>query len=57
MLWSKCKRLHELGNINSFYISNGTIKVEITEIRKLISINCTQEFIKYLPEFDLLPAS
>ena len=25
MLWSKCKRLHDLGKISNFYISIGTI--------------------------------
>ena len=31
MLWSKCKRLYEAGNIRYFYISCDTIKIKITE--------------------------
>ena len=57
MLWSKCKKLHELGNISNFYISNGTIKVKITENSSPVAITHTQNFTKYFPEVDLLPTS
>ena len=57
MLWSKCKRLHDLGKISNFYISSGTIKVKISENRNPISITHTQDFVKYFPEVDLLPTS
>ena len=57
MLWSKCKRLHDLGKISNFYISSGTVKVKIPEIRNPISITYTQDFVKYSPEDDLLPTS
>ena len=48
MLWSKCKRLHELGNIANFYISSSTIKVKITENSSLIAITHTR-FYKVFP--------
>ena len=57
ILWSKCKRLHDLGKISNFCISSGTIKVKISENRNLMSITHTQDFIKYFPEDDLLPTS
>ena len=57
MLWSKCKRLHDLGKISNFYISSCTIKVKISENRNPISITHTQEFVKYFPKADLLPTS
>ena len=57
MLWSKCKRLHDLGKIGNFYISSGTIKIKISENRKPISITHTQDLVKYFPEVDLLPNS
>ena len=31
LLWLKCKGLHNLGKINNFYISSGTIKTKISE--------------------------
>ena len=55
MLWSKCKRLHDLGKISYFYISSDTIKVKISENRNPISITYTQDFVKYFSEVDLLP--
>ena len=57
MLWSKCKRLHDLGKISNFYISSGTIKVKISENRNPISITHTQDFVKYFPKVDLLQTS
>ena len=57
MVWSKCKRLHELGNVTNFYISSGTIKAKITENSSPIAIIHTQDFTKYFTEVDLLPTS
>ena len=57
MLWSKCKRLHDLGKISNFYISSGTIKVKISENTKPLSITYTQDFVKYFHDVDLLPTS
>ena len=44
MLWSKCKRIHDLGKISNFHISSGTIKVKVSENRNPISITHTQDF-------------
>ena len=55
MLWSKCKRLHDLVKMRNFYISSCTIKVKIFENRKPISITHTQDFVKYFPQVYLLP--
>ena len=44
MVWSKYKRLHELSNITSFYISSGTIKIKITENSCPIAMTHTQDF-------------
>ena len=57
MVWSKCKRFHELGNVTNFYFSSGTIKVKITENGGPIAITHTQDFAKYFTEVDLLPTS
>ena len=57
MLWSKSKRLQELGNITNFYISSGTIKVKVTENSSPIATTHTEDFAKYFPEVDLLPTS
>ena len=57
MLWSKCKRLYEAGNIRYFYISCDTIKIKITENSSHIAITHTQNFTKYFPEVDSLPTA
>ena len=54
MMWSKCKRLHELGKISNSYISSGIIKVKITKNRDPIIYN-SYPILKYFPEVDLLP--
>ena len=48
MLWSKCKRLHDLGKISNFYISSGTIKVKISTNVNPISISYPR-FCKVFP--------
>ena len=48
MLWSKCKRLHDLGKISNFYISSGTIKVKISANMNPISISYAR-FCKLFP--------
>ena len=55
MLWSKCKRIHELGNNTNFYISSGTIKVKMTGNSSPIAITHVQDFTKYSSEAHLLP--
>ena len=57
VLWAKCKRLHQLQHIFTFYISNGSIKIKINENDKAIAITHTADFDKYFPGIDLSPPS
>ena len=57
MLWSKSKRLLDLGKINNFYVSSGKIKIRIQENSKPLSITHVEDFKKYFPGFDLRPSS
>ena len=57
MLWSKSKRLLDLGKINNFYVSSGKIKIRIQENSKPMSINHFEDFKKYFPDVDLTPSS
>ena len=56
MLWSKCKRLHELRNVTNCYISCDTIKVKIIG-NSLITITDMKDFTKHFPVVDLLASS
>ena len=52
MLWSKTKILYQKGKIDSFYVSNGNIKIRLQEnARPIISHN--HDFIKYFLGVDL----
>ena len=53
MLWSKSKRLLDLGKINNFYVSSGKIKIRIQENSKPLSITHVEDFKKYFPDVDL----
>ena len=53
MLRSKTKTLHQKGNIDSFYVSNGNIKIRLQENARPITISHTHDFIKYFPGVDL----
>ena len=55
ILWSKCKKLHSLDKIHTFYVSNGTFKIKISENGQPISITHTSDFDKYFPGVDLSP--
>ena len=57
MLWSKCKRLHELGNVTNFYVSCDTKKVKIIGNSSLIEITDIKDFTKYFPVVGLLASS
>ena len=52
MLWSKTKTLYQKGKIDSFYVSNGNIKIRIQENAPPITISHTHDFIKYFPGVD-----
>ena len=56
MLWSKSKELLTLGKINSFYISNTTIKIKISENSSPLSITHVDDFGKHFPDIDLSPS-
>ena len=53
MLWSKTKTLYQKGKIDSFYVSNGNIKIRLQENARPITISHTHDFIKCFPGVDL----
>ena len=57
MLWSKSKRLLDLGKINNFYVSSGKIKIRIQENSKPLAITHVKDFKKYFADVDLTPSS
>ena len=42
-----------MGKINRLMVSNGTVKVKISEISAPISITHADDFAKYFPDVDL----
>ena len=44
ILWLKAKRLQNIGSIDNFYISSGTIKIKVTENSSLIMITHLGDF-------------
>ena len=50
VLWSKSKVLLNMGKINRLMISNGTVKVKISEISAPISKIHADDFTKYFPD-------
>ena len=57
MLWSKSKRLLDLGKINNFFVSSGKIKIRLQENSKPLAITHVEDFKKYFPDVDLTPSS
>ena len=55
ILWSKSKKLHSLGKIFNFYISNSAIRIKINESSQPLSITHSSDFDKYFPGVDLSP--
>ena len=55
VLWSKSKKLHSLGKINSFFISGDTIKIKVSENSLSFSITHVDDCGKFFPDIDLLP--
>ena len=53
VLWSKSTVLLNVGKINRLKVSNGTVKVKISEISSPISITHADDFTKYFPDIDL----
>ena len=54
-MWTKSKKLHSLGKINSFFISGDTIKIKVIENCLPLSITHVDDFGKYFPDTDLSP--
>ena len=52
VLWSWSKKLHNIGRIYSWFVSGGTIKINIYEHDDFLSVTHTDDFIKYVPDFD-----
>ena len=50
MLWSKTKTLYQKGKIDSFYVSNGNVKIRLQESARRITISHTQNFINIFQE-------
>ena len=55
ILWSKAKRLQNIGLIDSFYISSGSIKIKVTENSSPITIMHLDDFKIHFPDIDLSP--
>ena len=55
LLWSKCKRLHAIKQIHSYYVSNGTLKIKLEENSRTISITHETDFDNHFPGIDLSP--
>ena len=53
VLWSKSKVLLNMGKISRLMVSNGTVKVKISEISAPISITHADDFTKYFPDIDI----
>ena len=54
-LWSKAKRLQNIGSIDNFYISGGTIKIKVTENSSPTTITHLDDFKIHFPYTDLSP--
>ena len=54
-LWSKAKRLQNIGSINNFYNFNGAIKIKVTENSSPITITHLDDFKIHFPDIDLSP--
>ena len=55
VLWSKIKSLHSMGNIFSYYVSNGIVKIKIQETSKPLPIMHISDLDKLFPDVDLNP--
>ena len=50
------KKLLTIGKIKSVYISNGTIRIKISENSSPLSITQDDDFGKHFPDIDLSPS-
>ena len=57
VLWSKSKKLQNLGKIYSFFIFDDKIKIKINENSPPLSVTHTDDFGNYFQNADLSPPS
>ena len=55
VLWSKNKKLHSLGKINSFFILGDTININVSENSLPLSTTQADDFRKKFPDIYLSP--
>ena len=55
ILWLKAKRLQNIGSIDNFYISSGTIKIKVPDNSSLIMIAHLGDFKIHFSDIDLSP--
>ena len=53
VLWSKSKKLHNLGKIHSFFVSGDTVKIIINESNAPLPVTHVDDFGNYYPDVDL----
>ena len=56
MSWSQIKKLLTLGKINSYYVSNGIVRIKISDNSSPLSITQVDDFGKHFPDIDLSPS-
>ena len=54
MLWRKCKKLWSSKYIHAFWVSNGTLRLKITENGRVHIITHSQDLDELFPENELL---
>ena len=52
-LWSKSKKVHSFGKINSFFTSGDTSKIKISEKSLSLSVTHVDDCVKFFPDIDL----
>ena len=55
MLWYKCKKLHSLSKIQSFFISGDIIKIKVNENSSPLLITHVDDFSKHFFYVDISP--
>ena len=54
MLWRKCKKLWSSKYIHAFWVSNGTLRLKLTESGRVHMINHSSDLNELFPENELL---
>ena len=57
VLWSKAKHLQSSKRISSFYVSGGTVKIQISENSLPLPITYVNDFKEHIPDVNLAPPS